>query len=86
MCFGYKIPEKKIKISFWIKKSETENNTLQKNLSGRNYCVLEKRVWNVILYALHFFKGIFDFSPVTGCSDMMSEAIANLLLSFPNSS
>jgi len=44
-----KIQKQKIKISFWIKKSRTENNTFQKNLSG-DYCVLEKGVQNVILY------------------------------------
>jgi len=54
-----KIWKKKIKISFQIKKSRTENNTFQKNLSERNYYVPEKGVWNVILYASHFFKGIF---------------------------
>jgi len=71
-----KIWKKKIKISFRIKKSGTENNTFWRNLSGRDYCAPGKGVRNVILYAPHFFKGIFGFSPVIGCSDMVQEAIA----------
>ena len=78
MCFGYKNPEKKNKISFWIKKFGTENNSFQiKKLSGRDYCVLEKGVRNVILYVPHFLKDIFGFSPVIKCSDMVHEAIAS---------
>jgi len=76
LCFGYKNPEKKNKISLWIKKFETENNTFRINLSGRDYCVPEKEIRNVILYASYFFKGIFGFSPVIGCSDMVQKAIA----------
>jgi len=76
LCFGYKNPEKKIKITFRIKKSKTENNTFRKKLSGRDYCVLEKGVQNVILYTPHFLKGIFGIFPVIGCNDMVQEAIA----------
>jgi len=54
LCFGYKNPEKKIKIPFWIKKSRTENNTFWKKLSKRDYCVPEKGVQNVILYVPPF--------------------------------
>jgi len=75
LCFRYKNPEKKNQNPFQIKKYGTENNTFQKNLSGRDYCVPKKGIQNVILYAIHFFKGIFGFSPVIGCSDMVQEAI-----------
>jgi len=44
LCFGYKNTKKKIKIPFWIKKYEIENNTFQKNLFGRDYYVPKKRV------------------------------------------
>jgi len=74
LYFGYKNAEKKI--PFRIKKSRTENNTFWKKLSERDYCVPEKRVHNVILYVPHFFKGIFGFSPMIGCSYMVQEAIA----------
>ena len=76
MCFGYKNLEKKIKISFRIKKSRIENNTFWKKLSERDYCVPEKGVWNVILYVPHFLKDIFGISPMIECNDMVQEAIA----------
>jgi len=79
---GYKNPEKKIKISFRIKKFGTENNTFQKKLSGRDYCVPEKRIQNVILYVPHFLKGIFGFSPMIGCSYIVQEAIAKIYYCF----
>jgi len=78
LCFGYKNLEKENQNPIPDKKSGTENNAFQKKLSGRDYCVPEKEVQNVILYVLHFFKGIFGFSHVIGCSDMVQEAIACL--------
>ena len=79
MCSGYKNPEKKNKIPFRIKKFRIKNNTFQKNLFGRDYCVSEKRVQNVILYVPHFFKSIFSFSHIIGCNDMVREAIVKCL-------
>jgi len=38
-----KIQKKKIKISFQIKKSGTENNTFRKNLSEKDFCVPKKK-------------------------------------------
>jgi len=38
--------------------------------------VFRKRGSGIILYAPHFFRGIFGFSPMIGCSDMVQEAIA----------
>jgi len=78
LCFGYKNSKKKIKIPFRIKKSGTVNNTFWKKLSERDYCVLEKGIHNVILYVLHFLKGIFDIFPVIECSHMVQEAIPYL--------
>jgi len=76
LYFGCKNQKQKIKISFWIKKSGIENNTFQKNLSERDYCVPENEVRNVILYVSHFFKDFFVFSPIIGCNDMVQKAIA----------
>jgi len=53
--------ETKIKISFQIRKSRLENNTLWKSKSRRDYCVPEKGVRNVVLYVPHFLKDIFVF-------------------------
>jgi len=61
LCSGYKNPEKKIKIPFWIKKSGIENNTFRKNLSEKDYCVPEEEIWNEILYLSISFKGIFPY-------------------------
>jgi len=76
LCSRYKNPEKKNQNLIPDKKSRIKNNTFQKNLSERDYCVPKKRVRNVILYIPHFFKGIFVFFPMIGYSDMVQEAIA----------
>jgi len=64
LSFENKNPKTKIKILFWIKKSEIENNTLKKNLKERLLCsgnknlekknekpIPDKKIHNIKIYS-----------------------------------
>ena len=61
IVFWYKNSETKTQNPLSIKISEIENNTFWTNLSGRDYCVPEKEIQNVILYILHFLRVFLSF-------------------------